>query len=236
VPPPPGRPRAPLVFVSEELTDHSPRGAPPASADGPTTAPEPPVPAEDAPAVEPGFLPAAEDPVAPPAARPEAPPWRHQARARRRRRRAALAPVAALVVAAAGTAGTLAAVHHPPARPLGQPAHQARPAPPRPLPPPPVAPTTSDFTQAVYQVARPSFSVLLSASGPCWVELRQGESGPMIWEGTLTQGQTRLQPSEGPLWVRLGNPANISVSLNGLPVTVPVPPASPPYNLSFVPQ
>jgi hypothetical protein len=74
-------------------------------------------------------------------------------------------------------------------------------------------------TSAVYQVGGP-ISVVLDASGPCWIEARRsGPTGGLLFEGTLVPGQTWTVA--GPTWLRLGNPTVVSLTVNGALVSPP---------------
>lgn len=109
--------------------------------------------------------------------------------------------------------------------------------------PPPSSTTTtvaavslvsSNATDATYRVAMPSYTVALTSDpGPCWVEVRSGgATGPMVWAGLLGAGQTKTVPASGPLWVRVGFEANISISVNGASVQKTTPTPNP-YNFTF---
>ncbi|MGH9073648.1 MAG: RodZ domain-containing protein, partial [Acidimicrobiales bacterium] len=96
----------------------------------------------------------------------------------------------------------------------------------------PVTPASADGAGASYRLATSSFTVVLKASGPCWVEEKAGASGQPLWTGTLTAGASRAFPATDSLWLRLGDPANVHVSLGGVPVRFPASGAHP-LNLSF---
>lgn len=105
-------------------------------------------------------------------------------------------------------------------------------------------PSVSDATDATYQlpsgVGTAPIDVTISAAGPCWVEvLDGGPDGPLLWEGTLSQGDSQnvtVPPASGGFWARLGAPTLASLRVGGAPVTMPgeVTPTNP-YDLSFVP-
>jgi hypothetical protein len=95
-----------------------------------------------------------------------------------------------------------------------------------PVKPPPTVPTTTStlppapFTLvstgsgiSVYQLAGTA-SITLHAAGPCWVDIHQTDSnGPELFTATMAPGQT--ETVSGPVWIRLGAPAAITVDVNG---------------------
>jgi hypothetical protein len=82
-----------------------------------------------------------------------------------------------------------------------------------------------------YRLSGPA-TIVVSASGRCWVEIRQnGPSGPVLYQGNLVAGDTRGAP--GSTWLRLGNPSNVTVRVNGVPISPPSLVAGEPYNLQF---
>lgn len=69
-------------------------------------------------------------------------------------------------------------------------------------------------------------------SGSCWIEIRQGDqAGKILFQGVLSSGSQKSQT--GPFWVRLGNPAAISVQINGKVLNQPANTTDNPYNLQF---
>ena len=77
-------------------------------------------------------------------------------------------------------------------------------------------------------VALPTRAVLVASRGACWLEVRQGsQSGTLIYENTLQQGQTLpVRLTSGPVWIRIGLPTSLDIRLgtklvHGLP-TQPV--------------
>jgi len=85
---------------------------------------------------------------------------------------------------------------------------------------------------ATYQLTAASASIVLTATGPCWIEVRVGtRAGPVFYQGTLEAGG--ISKVTGPAWIRLGNPVNAHVAVNG--ATMPIPGAikAVPLNLQF---
>jgi hypothetical protein len=164
------------------------------------------------------------------------------------RRRAALVEaavgtgiVAVIVLAALDRGAT-------PTPGAGRPEIRRRPAPSsRPAPGPPAAsattvpvpgtqpviasPLIADAHGAAYTV-QGRYAVTVSATGSCWLRVRQGERGPVLYEGTLQHGDTRRFESGAPLWIRLGNAGTAAVELNGARVELPTA-SSTPFNVSF---
>lgn len=63
--------------------------------------------------------------------------------------------------------------------------------------------------------------VVLHARGPCWLFIRAGSAtGPVLYEATLTTGgilRFTLAQNRPRLWVRIGAPWNLELTLNGKP-------------------
>jgi hypothetical protein len=179
-------------------------------------------------------------------------------RARSRRRRGRLVGrrsiIAAVVVAGvvAGTAGALtwrddrapAAGEQPPGSD-GRTGGTGAGAPTTATPPPvssaggpaasvaPVAAAlvTSRAGYAEYRLSRP-VAVVLFASGPCWLQIRQGgPAGQLLFQGDLLAGDSR--GLTGATWVRLGNPGAVRITVNGTNIAPPTLVPGEPFNLQF---
>lgn len=83
-----------------------------------------------------------------------------------------------------------------------------------------LVPVTSSSTAATYRVPASPYTVVLSASGSCWV-LATNPSGTVLWTGTMAAGQSRTVPADGGVVLRLGAPWNVSLSADGRPVQLP---------------
>jgi hypothetical protein len=97
---------------------------------------------------------------------------------------------------------------------------QQPPAKPAPLPAPePEAITRPRTTRPKGPVGA---SLTISATrGDCWVEVRaESSSGDVLYAGTLATGKT-LRFNREKLWLRLGAAANVDITVNGRPSTVP---------------
>jgi len=61
--------------------------------------------------------------------------------------------------------------------------------------------------------------LVLHASGPCWLFVRAGSAaGPVLYEATLAAGAKlsyTLAPGRPQLWLRIGAPWNLELTLNG---------------------
>jgi cytoskeleton protein RodZ len=72
------------------------------------------------------------------------------------------------------------------------------------------------------QPARRARLVLTAARGDCWMSVRANSaSGPLLYQGSLEQGQTQRFVKWRRVWIELGAPANLRVRLNGKAVRFP---------------
>lgn len=95
----------------------------------------------------------------------------------------------------------------------------------------PAALVSRTASTATYQVTG-SPTISFVGSGSCWIEIRQGDqTGKVLFQGVLSTGSQKSQT--GPFWVRLGNPAAISVQINGMVLNQPASTTDSPYNLQF---
>ncbi|HTW06182.1 MAG TPA: RodZ domain-containing protein [Acidimicrobiales bacterium] len=85
---------------------------------------------------------------------------------------------------------------------------------------------------ATYQLKSPSASIVVKASGPCWIEVKaRGAAGTVVYEGTLEKGQQ--SSITGPAWIRLGDPPYVAVTVNGKQMSVPGARTAVPLDLQF---
>jgi len=71
---------------------------------------------------------------------------------------------------------------------------------------------------------RPVVIELLATAtvGDCWVSVHRGSAtGPILYEGTIEQGKSQRFPRAKRLWLNVGAPQNLRVTLNGKRVDVP---------------
>lgn len=83
------------------------------------------------------------------------------------------------------------------------------------------APVSDTASGATYVATRAHYTVVLDATGPCWVMARDTATGAVVWTGTLPGGDTHSLSATGTLAVELGAPGSVSVSMDGTPVRFP---------------
>jgi cytoskeleton protein RodZ len=76
--------------------------------------------------------------------------------------------------------------------------------------------------------ATPAYAVFRAVRGSCWLLVRSsGPAGAVLYERTLAQGSTLRLPVGRALWVRIGAPWNLDLSVAGRAVThLPTAPAN----------
>jgi cytoskeleton protein RodZ len=81
------------------------------------------------------------------------------------------------------------------------------------------SPTTTGTTKKPRAKAKVVRLVLTAVGGDCWLSVRAGGArGEQIYTGTLEQGQ-RLPVTRKRIWLQLGQPAALKVTLNGFRVS-----------------
>lgn len=101
-----------------------------------------------------------------------------------------------------------------------------------PAPSYPAVLVSSSRGTATYQLSSPSASIVVSANGPCWLEVRANSPlGRILYEATLQAGDHASVT--GPAWLRLGNPPEVAVKVDGTPMPVPGSRPAVPINLQF---
>ena len=88
-----------------------------------------------------------------------------------------------------------------------------------------VASSTS-LGAATYPVSSTSYSVTVTATGPCWVLARSVTTGATLWTGTLQNGTVQTIPAVGTTTVELGSLAG-ALKVGTVPVALPHPMATP---------
>lgn len=84
-----------------------------------------------------------------------------------------------------------------------------------------LVPIGSNSGQVDYTVGAPVVNLSLSATSSCWVELRSDSaSGPLLYQGVLTQGTVKAFQAAD-LWLRLGYPPGIGVEADGSSLKLP---------------
>jgi cytoskeleton protein RodZ len=78
-------------------------------------------------------------------------------------------------------------------------------------------PKKKQHKQHVSTGALPTTAVVVASRGNSWLWVRSGgAAGPTVYQGTLLQGKTLpVNLKKGPVWIRIGDPANIEVRLGG---------------------
>jgi hypothetical protein len=85
---------------------------------------------------------------------------------------------------------------------------------------------------ATYQLSSPSASIVVRAKGRCWLEVRANSPlGQIVYEGILEAGQQ--SSVTGPAWLRVGDPPEVAVRVNGEKMPVPGAEVAEPLNLQF---
>jgi hypothetical protein len=88
---------------------------------------------------------------------------------------------------------------------------------------PVIQPATQTPGTATYQAPGPTYTVVVTAAtGECWVQARNPATGVVQWEGLLQQGSSQALPGSGPMEVELGAATASAMTLNGVPVALPV--------------
>jgi hypothetical protein len=82
--------------------------------------------------------------------------------------------------------------------------------------------TTTTKTPAPRIVATTARLLVKAQRGPCWLQVhRSSASGPILFQGTLDQGQKQLFTGRR-LWITLDRPENLVTILNGRTRLLPV--------------
>jgi hypothetical protein len=97
--------------------------------------------------------------------------------------------------------------------------------------PPPIVASSTGSDYAAYTVPSTALHLQLVSSSACWVQLRSGSAGgTIVYEGTLLPGAEQTFQLAGSLWLRLGNPAGMRLSVDGQALALPT--VSNPFDLS----
>jgi cytoskeletal protein RodZ len=80
--------------------------------------------------------------------------------------------------------------------------------------------TTPSVPTTTAAASKPVFTSITASRGRCWVLVRAGgPHGAIVYQGTLDQGEVKTFHFTTRLWVRLGDPTSVDVTLAGKPVT-----------------
>ncbi|MGD0997006.1 MAG: RodZ domain-containing protein [Thermoleophilia bacterium] len=107
----------------------------------------------------------------------------------------------------------------------------------KPTTPPPV--TVVSHTPQPSSTVHPTstaasrFTVRVVADrGACWIQVRKtGVTGPIVYQATMPQGQSRSFKTRSPIYVRLGVPAYVSIAVDGKGAFRPVETVSTSYEV-----
>ncbi|MDE3024751.1 MAG: DUF4115 domain-containing protein, partial [Acidobacteriota bacterium] len=125
------------------------------------------------------------------------------------------------IVAVAATVGGLAAwclggSSRPPQSSAPPPASGSLAA----TPPPRTAVTTTSAAARPGVSARPVLTSITAARGRCWLLVRAGgPNGKVLYEGTLEPGAAKQFRFVTKLWIRMGRPDALDVTVAGKPVS-----------------
>lgn len=95
----------------------------------------------------------------------------------------------------------------------------------------PLSPASSDTEGAVYSVGRDAFTVTVQPTGRSWLQVRSGEEGEVLYEGTLEPGETKALPATAGLWMRIGDQSVVAVRIDDTPLVLPGE-SGQPYNVA----
>lgn len=100
-------------------------------------------------------------------------------------------------------------------------------------PPTQLVAASSTPTTGTYSVPSPTYTVTVTATRPCWVQVTAQPAGTVAWEGTIPPGQSQAVPASGRTTVEIGA-SGATVSVGGMPVVLPVGSVTP-FTATFVP-
>lgn len=133
---------------------------------------------------------------------------------RRPRSRGVLRTLVAIVVIGASVAGLAAW------RLGGSPPSTATPPLQKPVVAKEAAPAPAAAPKAKPPVrTTPQFAVITAPNGRCWLQVRAGgPHGQLLYQGTLAPGMTKRFSVLHAVWVRMGNPLALAITVGGKPV------------------
>ncbi len=132
--------------------------------------------------------------------------------------RSVLVTLASILVLGAGVAGLAAwrlGGSSTPPRQASQPPPTGGGSVAAPATPAPSVTTTATPTAPL----KPAFASISATRGRCWLLVRQGgATGAVLFEGVLEQGQAKRFAVQSRLWVRMGRPQALDITIAGRPV------------------
>jgi hypothetical protein len=72
-----------------------------------------------------------------------------------------------------------------------------------------------------YVVPKSSYTLTFSATAACWLGAQRRANGHYLWMDTIEAGQSTTYSASGPRLIRLGAPKAVSITLDGIPVSLP---------------
>ncbi len=100
-------------------------------------------------------------------------------------------------------------------------------------PPTQLVPVSSTGASAIYSVSAPSYNVVVTASGLCWVNAVDVTSGTSVFTGTLQPGASQVIHATGAINVTMGASFS-SMKADNIPVVLPTP-FQVPFTATFQP-
>lgn len=94
-----------------------------------------------------------------------------------------------------------------------------------------ITPVSQSGNVVTYPLTAQSFTIRFSASGECWIGVRQSVNGQYLWMTTLLAGGSATYRANGPVYVRIGAPKYAQVVIDG--VQLALPPKVQPYDITF---
>lgn len=82
-------------------------------------------------------------------------------------------------------------------------------------------PTSTTNLLVTYVVPKATYTLVFSATAPCWLGAQRRTNGSYLWMDTLQAGTSTSYSATGPRLIRLGAPRAVSIKLNGIPVALP---------------
>lgn len=92
---------------------------------------------------------------------------------------------------------------------------------------------TASSTAASYRVPAAPYTLIVNATGPCWIEATNSATGQVLWTGTLHAGDSQTVSASSTVLLRLGDALNVTLAVSGQAVHLP-PGFSPTIDLTFL--
>jgi hypothetical protein len=82
-------------------------------------------------------------------------------------------------------------------------------------------PTSTTNLLVTYLVPKATYTLVFSATAPCWLGAQGRTNGTYLWMDTLQAGTSTSYSATGPRLIHLGAPRAVSIKFNGIPVALP---------------